>query len=1789
MITGCRTDEIIITDDEIPSGGGSSSTLVDPELAWSESTCEAVLGTDNTFPTLSNEHRVSVSYSSSEPSVATVDEDGAVTLISAGTTIIVATSWETEVYSECSVYYTLTVVRSGNGLAWSADEASVTIGGEYSLPTLSNPNNLDITYSSSDEGVATIDASGTVTIVAGGTAVISATSAETNVYEAGTVSYTLTVGKSSEGISWSAATCSVTMGSSSNSYPTLVNPAGRAVTYSSSDTSVATIDSNGSVTLAGAGSTIIGASSDETGMYLASSAYYVLVVTRSANGLAWSASEASVTIGGNNSFPTLSNPHKLDVSYSSSNTSVATISKTGTVTILAGGTTVISAISAGNDVYEAGAVSYTLTVGKSSESISWSAETCTAVIGSSFNTYPTLTNPGRQTISYSSSNTDVATISSSGVVTLVASGVATITAVAAENSTCLSSSAFYTLTVTQMSAGIGWSASTCSVTYGSSSNSYPTLSNPHKLSVSYASEDESVATVSNSGTVSLVGAGTTSIKAIFAGNVQYEACTVYFTLNVSRNPGGITWSEESCSVTIGASGNTYPTLTNPGGQEITYSSSNISVAKVSSSGAVTLVGAGTTTITATAVQNSRYASSSASYTLTVQEAGSNLVSPELSWPKSSYTITLGDSFTSPALSNPHGVSVTYVSSDTGVATVGSTGSVSVVGAGTATITANSSETDTYLAGSASYTLTVNKASAGISWSASSCTATLGGSNTFPTLNNPRNLTVSYSSEDSSVAAISSSGAVTLAGAGTAIIKAIFAGNSNYEASTVYYTLTVKKKSSAISWSASSCSATMGSSNTYPTLSNPGGQSVTYSSGNTSVAAISSSGAVTLVGAGTTTITAIAAESSTILAGSASYTLTVSPATAGLSWSASSCTATLGGSNTFPTLTNPNKLKVSYASEDESVATISSSGTVTLVGAGSTIMKAIFAGSTTYAASTVYYTLTVKKNPDGISWSASTCSVTIGASDNTYPTLDNPGGQSITYSSGNTSVVTISKSGTITLVGAGTATITATAAESSTYEAGSASYVLTVNHASAGISWSATSCEATYGESNSYPTLSNPNNLSVTYASGNESVATISSSGEIALVAAGTTTIKAIFAGSDAYAASTVSYTLTVSKGTPTLSWSSSSCTATLDESNTFPTLAITPSGLSVTYSSSNTSVATVNTATGSVSLVSSGTTAITATFAGDSQYKSASASYTLTVNSAADDGAVTTVFSSAGSSDDDDISLTTFTRLVTVTYSGTSATVSGYSAVSDVMAVSVSGAGVSITYTGSENVAYKLTGTASNGYFKLYSSKKQAIWLSGVSITNPSGAAINNQSGKRTYVYVDGTNTLADGSSAAYSTTGDEDCKGVFFSEGQLIFSGSSSGTNKLTVTANNAQGKSGIVSDDYVRMLRNASVSVTAGSGAGHGIKANEYVQLSEGTLNITTKADMKKGIASDDYVLVEGGTTTITVSGGTAYDSDDAEYKGSAGIKADNYFAMTGGSVTITNSGKGGKGVRAGSYDFDSSTHAVDASYITGGTLSITTTGSDGGSSSDSVSAKGLKIGWATKSGSGEHSSVTAYSGKLNISGGNVTVSSRNAEAIESKGELTISGGYVSGYSESDDGINCAVDMTISGGYSCAISTGTSSGADGFDANGNLYVKGGVAYGACHGSPDVAFDANTESSKKLYVQGGTVIAVSGIESGASITGTAYKASSVSKNTWYGLWNSSNSAVIAFKTPSVGSSMVVYSNGGSCTLKSGVSSSGTSIFGGYGYIPGTISGGSSVSVSSYSGGSGGGSGGGGR
>ena len=150
-----------------------------------------------------------------------------------------------------------------------------------------------------------------------------------------------------------------------------------------------------------------------------------------------------------------------------------------------------------------------------------------------------------------------------------------------------------------------------------------------------------------------------------------------------------------------------------------------------------------------------------------------------------------------------------------------------------------------------------------------------------------------------------------------------------------------------------------------------------------------------------------------------------------------------------------------------------------------------------------------------------------------------------------------------------------------------------------------------------PTLTTtPNGLTVSYSSSDTDVAIVDAeSGEVTMKAEGSTEITATFAGDETYNGGSASYTLNVtdSRTASELIFAEDSYNAEVDGSFDAPELGTDPKNIDVTYSSSNTDVATVNAETGAVTIIAKGTTTITATFAGNAEYKGSSASYTLTV------------------------------------------------------------------------------------------------------------------------------------------------------------------------------------------------------------------------------------------------------------------------------------------------------------------------------------------------------------------------------------------------------------------------------------------------------------------------------------------------------------------------------------------------------------------------------------------------
>lgn len=193
-----RTWVVNLTRETEQSGSNQGEPLIDPNLSWSaDSFTATAAGVASGAPTLNNPSSLEdVLYETTNPAVATINQNGVLTIVGNGTCTVTAYVQETEDHLGDEAQYTLTVnipaavTPESPELSWSTNAYHATgTGAQASAPTLTNPHNVTVNYSSSDTSVATVNQNGEVTVLGYGYATISAVSEATNEYESQTVSY----------------------------------------------------------------------------------------------------------------------------------------------------------------------------------------------------------------------------------------------------------------------------------------------------------------------------------------------------------------------------------------------------------------------------------------------------------------------------------------------------------------------------------------------------------------------------------------------------------------------------------------------------------------------------------------------------------------------------------------------------------------------------------------------------------------------------------------------------------------------------------------------------------------------------------------------------------------------------------------------------------------------------------------------------------------------------------------------------------------------------------------------------------------------------------------------------------------------------------------------------------------------------------------------------------------------------------------------------------------------------------------------------------------------------------------------------------------------------------------------------------------------------------------------------------------------------------------------------------------------------------------------------------------
>lgn len=516
----------------------------------------------------------------------------------------------------------------------TGDSSEVEMGSTLQLSAVITPANADnakdLAWSSSDEGVAKVDASGKVTPVALGTAAITATvGSVSGTYEVTVVPRVVPATK----VSIAGAASALKVGETCQLSAT-VEPADSTdkAAWSSSDEAVLKVDQSGLVTAVGNGSAVVtataGSVSAETG---------AIQVTTPVSGVSLDASSLQLYAGADASKLTATvspaTASNQAIAWSSSDDKVATVDQDGNVAPVAPGTATITATTADGGF----AASCTVTVDQHATGIKLDKHVA-AIVGAGTVELKATVEPDNATnrgVVWSSSDEGVATVDANGIVASAGKGEAVITAKTEDGGmvdTCK-------IIVVNPANAIEFESVSANLIKGQELSIAPVLkgSLPGAVSdptfVSWESSNSEVASVAGdikSATIAALKTGdsTISLRIATSGEIDLgdgskqgyvSTASQICTVTVTNPVQSVTLSETSKTVTVGEVDSfRLSAVVDPadgdGANEVSWSSSNEAVATVAADGTVSIKKAGAASITATS------GGKSASCALTVNPA-----------------------------------------------------------------------------------------------------------------------------------------------------------------------------------------------------------------------------------------------------------------------------------------------------------------------------------------------------------------------------------------------------------------------------------------------------------------------------------------------------------------------------------------------------------------------------------------------------------------------------------------------------------------------------------------------------------------------------------------------------------------------------------------------------------------------------------------------------------------------------------------------------------------------------------------------------------------------------------------------------------------------------------------------------------------------------------------------------------------------------------------------------------------------------------------------------------------
>ena len=655
-----------------------------------------------------------------------------------------------------------------------------------------------------------------------------------------------------------------------------------------------------------------------------------------------------------------------------------------------------------------------------------------------------VSNKGDGVKSYVSSDDKVVTVDNNGVVTIIGTGTATLTVSLAESANYTADQKEVTVAVGKIEHSLVVDKISYRVTYGDPAFKITAKAGDKESGIQFASDNKEVATVSKDGTVNIGNTGTAKITVSMDESQNYLAVSREVTVTVVPKeisakiaPNGGIYGEiivPAVAALDGLVGKDNPEIT------LTYTGRANDGTEVNGTKVPSL--AGIYTVTATIKDKN--------YSLKTEGASAAFIVAK-AYPALSVSSVKDKKYGEEAfkleVSNKGDGVKSYASSNDKVVTVDKNGVVTIVGAGTATLTVSLAETANYTADQKEVTITVRKIEHSLVVDKISYKVTYGDPAFKITAKaGDTESGIQFASDNKEVATVSKDGTVTIGNAGTAKITVSMDESQNYLAVSREVTVTVAPKeiSAKITPNGGTYEGTItpatavldglvGKDNPEITLTYTGKANDGTEVNGTEVPSL----------AGTYIVTAtIKDKNFSLKPEGSSAEFVVAKADPALS--VSEVTDKDYGEETFRlNVSNKGDGLKTYASSDDKVAAVDENGMVTIVGTGTATLTVSLAESANYTADQKEVTITVRKLGRSLVIDKLSYKVTYGAPAFKITAKAKDTESDIQFASDNKEVATVSKDGTVTIGNAGTAKITVSMDESQNYLAVSREVIITV--------------------------------------------------------------------------------------------------------------------------------------------------------------------------------------------------------------------------------------------------------------------------------------------------------------------------------------------------------------------------------------------------------------------------------------------------------------------------------------------------------------------------------------------------------------------------------------------------------------------------------------------------------------------------------------------------------------------------------------------------------------------------